>query len=103
MLVVHGIGEQNKNEHLQNVAKHLVNAAAVLFQKKFVNVELLPGADNNSDLSIIIDHTGEGKEFTCIDLHEVWWRDLCAKSESLDSNDILGVGSNVLWNERSIR
>lgn len=77
LVVVHGIGDQNKNEHLQNVAKHLVKAASIVFGKQNVNVELFPGVENTADLTILIRPGGdEDDSLVAIDVHEMWWKDL---------------------------
>jgi hypothetical protein len=73
LLVVHGIGDQSKYEFLQSVGQALVKNSVILFGKQNVAVELLPGLDNKSDMSIVLKSDARN---ICVDISEVWWRDL---------------------------
>jgi hypothetical protein len=70
VLLVHGIGDQRRYQHLQNVVERLVRALVNRYGSDNVAVEL-PGV--NGDASAIIH--SDGRE-TIIDFTEMWWRDL---------------------------
>ena len=75
VLLVHGIGDQARHEHLQSMAKHFVDIFANMHGEANVSVEMFPGAEGmNTPLSILLGRD-DGKQ-TCIDFHECWWRDL---------------------------
>lgn len=78
VLLVHGIGDQNRFEHLHAVAQRLVTTTSQMYGNSNVSVQMLPGIANRSDLSIIIKCSPE--HFKVLDLREMWWRDLGEKA-----------------------
>ena len=75
VLLVHGIGDQTRHEHLQSMAKHFVDIFADTHGEANVSVEMFPGAyGRNAPLSVLVKRD-DGRQI-CIDFHECWWRDL---------------------------
>ena len=70
LLVVHGIGDQNRGQHVQNVAESFVKALVLQYGNDKISVEL-PGL--NGDLTI---HLRDDNREATFDLVEMWWRDL---------------------------
>lgn len=73
ILLVHGIGDQQRHEHLQAVGESFVRALALRYGRGRVSVEMFPGHEDRCPLSIFVKETS-GR--TIFDLHELWWRDL---------------------------
>src|SRR4051794_6684640 len=96
ILLVHGIGTQNRFEHLANVTKNFVSCAGALYGKENVTVEQ-PAAREGSfrrvaageaaddvwrdverpGLTVLIRANGSE---TAIDFREMWWNDLGARA-----------------------
>jgi hypothetical protein len=73
ILLVHGIGDQVKNAHLQLVGDHFVKTLALMHGAHSIAVEIFPGLDGKAPLSILVDANGRK---LCLDFYEMWWRDL---------------------------
>jgi hypothetical protein len=70
VLLVHGIGDQPRYQHLQNVVERFVRALVKEHGRDNVSVEM-PGL--MGDASILIESS---KGPASIDFTEMWWRDL---------------------------
>ena len=97
ILLVHGIGTQNRFEHLANVTKNFVTCAGALYGKENVTVEQ-PAAREGTFRRVAAGETGaedvwkdverpwltvliraNGSE-TAVDFREMWWHDLGARA-----------------------
>jgi hypothetical protein len=72
LLLVHGVGDQGRFEHLQNVAEQIIGTLVATHGLDAVDV-IMPGV-SGAPLSIMI-REGNGKTDQ-LDIHEMWWRDL---------------------------
>jgi hypothetical protein len=75
LLLVHGVGDQARFEHLQNVADQIVKSLVAIHGADCVNV-VMPGLEG-APVSIKI--CGSDGVTDRLDLHEMWWRDLGQK------------------------
>lgn len=71
ILLIHGIGDQNRYDHLQNVATEVVKSLSSMHTLKNVSVSI-PGL-SGAPLTILAHINGGLYQ---MDLDEVWWRDL---------------------------
>src|SRR6185369_13946310 len=79
LLLVHGIGEQKRLEHLRQTAKDLESAVASKPGVVRLAVQDNSAASAPQDPSITIDATiqdGKAPRRVRLHLHEVWWADL---------------------------
>ena len=96
-MLVHGIGTQNRFEHLANVTKNFVSWAGALYGKENVTIEQ-PAAREGTFRRVAAGETGaedvwkdverpwltvliraNGSE-TAVDFREMWWHDLCVRA-----------------------
>ena len=75
LLLVHGIGEQKKLEHLRCTAGEF--ASALSGRPDVVRMALIDQTDDKDFPEIIVDaKLSDGKRHVRFHLHEVWWADL---------------------------
>jgi hypothetical protein len=67
LLLVHGIGDQARFQHLQTVGDQIVKALAFEFGRHNIAVEMFPGLENRAPLSILVN---VGAKHVCFDLHK---------------------------------
>jgi len=85
IVLVHGIGEQRRFEHISDEVKRLVAALSAMPETK-VSVEIRTtqdseaGAENESwraeGSAPVKIHVAQGSRRFCLSVHEVWWADL---------------------------
>lgn len=76
LILVHGIGDQKKHEHLENVTRHFLKIIGDTKGVSKVSVNAYPGYRTSAPVTLMVDHIGDKNPDTLIDIHEVWWRDL---------------------------
>jgi hypothetical protein len=76
ILLVHGIGDQQRHEHVNSVARHFVDMSCLKYGDGNVSVTAHPGYKGRAPVTLsIAENDGEAPNVQ-IDFHEVWWRDL---------------------------
>jgi hypothetical protein len=102
VLLVHGIGEQNAFEHLEQTAIQMVAALEQVAPNSVVSVDmprrgrparmaLRANDPHDGSPAVIIEVKSETGRLTRIDLHEVWWADLD------EPDGVLGAIEFWLW------
>jgi hypothetical protein len=90
VILVHGIGEQRRFEHLDGQTRYLIKALERLGEVETVSVDIVPSnagafhaeqdtwaAGPQPSVKIVVRHTidGESRESRIL-IHEVWWADV---------------------------
>lgn len=76
VILIHGIGDQERHEHVKNVARHFVDIAVHKYSSSAVSVSSEPGYKNKAPVTLHICPLNSATPKIDIDFHEVWWRDL---------------------------
>jgi hypothetical protein len=77
ILCVHGIGDQQRTQHVDAVAKDFRRQLIAIYGTNRVHIDALPGLKAEGltpDVSFAV--RTEGEDILVFDLVELWWRDL---------------------------
>jgi hypothetical protein len=113
LILVHGIGEQRRFDHLDGQLRYLIRALDNVQSAKAVSVDIAPsnaaafqaeqntwGAGPEPSVAVVIRHpSGSRIQESRILVHEVWWADV---NESFKLTTMTRVGSlTERWGTRS--